>query len=273
MNVRPQAAPHAQGRSDLPGAGAERMRSGHLARVTPRNRRRGHRASSRSRRNRDRPGRGPEVPTAAVPRPPPGWGIRTRPSLRGRSAIGHACRPLEEARFAEVDARPIRGLDHAHDVEPELRRRGGRRTGPDCATEVVDLNRNRLAALDVRRHDVARPILEVLAERLGIARHHAGVVYAHRLGAAVVVHDHLLRPHHGRPAQLAGCEPGQFDVSDSAGVEFAGDERHVLVCVDAGAARADDLAGAFVEPIPRGSRNRGDRDPRSRSHPTGADRD
>src|SRR5438445_757217 len=81
----------------------------------------------------------------------------------------------------------------------------------------------RLAGFDVRRLDVARPVVEILAERLWVAWHHAGVVNPDRLVAAVVVYDHLVGTHDRRPPQLAGCEPGQLDVSDSAGVKLATD--------------------------------------------------
>ena len=176
------------------------------------------------------------------------WGRRSSSVPRRSLRIGHARLRLHESRATvEAIARPPRSC---------ARRRA--RAAPRSAASSPTGSRGRsppsggrsARARDVRRDDVAGAVVQVLAEGLRVARHHARVVDAHRLVAAVVVDDHLVRPDDGRPPQLAGGEPGQLDVGDRARGELAADEGHVLLPgIDAGAAHGDDRRRPLPEPV------------------------
>ena len=102
-------------------------------------------------------------------------------------------------------------LDRAHDVETDGAGGPKRRPVEDRRAEVRDLERERLGRVDAGRHDVARPIGElIIAEALRIRKGRPGVEDAHGLRARVVVHDHLRGSDDRRPSELAGREPGKL---------------------------------------------------------------
>ena len=125
------------------------------------------------------------------------------------------------------------------------------RSGAHGVDEVLELDRERLAAVEVRRDDVAGAVGEVvLAERLGIAVDDAAVEDAHRLGRAVLVDDHLLAADEHRAAQLARRQPAHLDVGERPGAEAEAEEGDVGDPLDDGVAPAGgDRLGPLVEPV------------------------
>src|SRR5262249_58688157 len=133
-------------------------------------------------------------------------------------------------------------------------RGAGLRALTDRAGEAGELQVEGLHGLYARRDDVAGAIGEpVLAERLRRPHGDPGVEDADGFVAGVVVDDHLSRPDHGRPPELAGRQPRELDVGDHARGVLEVDEG------DVGAPRADAVA-----------RERGDAG-RERSEPVAED--
>ena len=179
-----------------------------------------------------------------------GDGGRGRNRLVPRAA-GFLLWIREPDRRSTALERTIDGIDHPHDLESELGRRTRVAAQDDRAAEVVELERERLARIDLRRDDVPGAVAEpVLAEALGIGQRHTRVEDPDRLVARVVVDDHLARADDRRSPQLARREPGELDVRDRARAVPEVDEGDIRRSGDeAGAAEGRDLGRALPEPV------------------------
>ena len=154
--------------------------------------------------------------------------------------------------LAAAGQRRVRSLGEPNDVARELEVvLAARSPAADRPQEVADLQRERLVGGELRREDVAAAVGEVvLAEGLGVLVVDAAVVDLDRLGAAVLVDDHLLRADDHRAPQLARRQPAQLDVGDQARSEL---HRHEGDVGDAGddrvAAGGADRVRRTAEPV------------------------
>src|SRR6185295_535350 len=128
-------------------------------------------------------------------------------------------------RSAAILKRFLRRLDQAHNVAAELAVTRWRGLCLHRTDEVLELDRQRLGAVHVRREDVAGSVGElILAERGRVLVDDPVIEDPHRLGRAVVVHHHLFAADDHRAPQLARREPAHFHVHERPGRESERDE-------------------------------------------------
>ena len=270
---RPQAARPCRSRPPAPRARSSPGRTPRHRRAASQGRAPTTRASARTRIHARQPRVPATVVRSAEARDSPStitsvMGSAEGPSVRRVRPVGRSRRSHRSGCGCRTRRASVDGLDHPNDLEPELGRRARLGAGPDRRRRSRPSRaESGSAASTARRDDVAGAVGElVLAERLRVAERHAGVEDPHRLGARVVVDDHLARSRRSSSAAACSARATRARRGRSCPTRYSRlmNATSGIVREDAAAAHRGRRATASRRASSGGSRSRAARGPRRR---------